>query len=225
MTVHLGSCLQGPHPIIGPGWARIRDRRIRAHLYGSCLPNTLGVLAGSSRHDEHARNLFHKMRRTIAMILVLSAPAAGLGQSVNAKVDETALPNYHPSMGDLMTMAIQPRHVKLGLAGQQKNWAYAKYELSELRNAFARIGRTIPTYQSVATAALTVGVMGAPLNAVEQAIDAKSATEFNAAYVQLTEACNICHRNRAHSAVVIKAPDTAGFPDQDFVPISPGSLQ
>jgi len=65
--------------------------------------------------------------------------------------------------------------------------------------------------------------MGAPLNAVEQAIDANSATQFNAAYLQLTEACNICHRNRTHSVVVIKVPDAAGFQDQAFVPISTGS--
>jgi hypothetical protein len=177
-----------------------------------------------SRNDERARDLFQTMRPIIAITLLLSAPGVGLAQGVAAKMDATAPPDYHPSMGDLMTMAIQPRHVKLGLAGQQKNWAYAKYELSELRNAFARIGRTIPTYQSVDTAALTAGVMGGPLNAVEQAIDANSATNFNAAYVQLTQACNICHRNRAHSVVVIKVPDTAGFQDQAFVPISTGSL-
>ena len=164
------------------------------------------------------------MRSTIAVILVLSAPGVGLAQSVDAKLDATTTPDYHPSMGDLMTMAVQPRHIKLGLAGQQRNWAYAKYELSELRNAFARIGRTIPTYQSVDTAALTSGVMGAPLSAVEQAIDANSATQFNAAYVQLTDACNICHQNRKHSVVVIRVPDTAGFQDQAFVPISNGSL-
>jgi hypothetical protein len=164
------------------------------------------------------------MRTTLALILVLSAPGVGLAQSVNAKGDSTALRDYHPSMGDLMTMAVQPRHIKLGLAGQQKDWAYAKYELSELRNAFARIGRTIPAYQSVDTAALTAGVMGAPLNAVEQAIDAQSSKQFNAAYVQLTEACNICHRNRKHSVVVIKVPNTEVFPDQAFVPISTGAL-
>ena len=174
----------------------------------------MNILAGFSR----------RCAPMIAILFVLTAPGVGRAQKVAPKVDATALPGYQPSMGDLMTMAVQPRHIKLGLAGRQKNWAHAKYELSELRNAFARIGRTIPTYQSVDTAALTVGVMGAPLDAVEQAIDANSATQFNAAYVQLTEACNICHRNRAHSVVVIKVPDSAGFPDQDFVPASTGSL-
>ena len=170
-----------------------------------------------------ARDLFQQLRSTTAIIFVLSAPGVGVAQSVNAEVDATGLPNYRPSMGDLMTMAVQPRHIKLGLAGKQKNWAYAKYELSELRNAFARIGRTIPAYQSVDTTALTAGVMGASLNAMEQAIDANSATQFNGAYIQLTEACNTCHRNRKHSVVVIKVPDTAEYADQNFVPISNGS--
>jgi len=148
----------------------------------------------------------------MAILFVLSTPGVGLAQSVAAKVDATALRDYRPSMGDLMTMAVQPRHIKRGLAGQQKNWAYAKYELRELRSAFARIGRTIPTYQSVDTATLTAGVVCAPLNALEQAIDANSATQFNAAYIQLTEACNNCHRNRKHSVVVIKVPATTTFP-------------
>ena len=53
------------------------------------------------------------------------------------------------SLGDLMTMAIQPRHTKLGLAGQERNWPYAQYELSELRNAFARVARTIPINRKI----------------------------------------------------------------------------
>jgi hypothetical protein len=172
----------------------------------------------------YARDPFQTMRLLAIATLLLSAPGVGLSQSVAAKVDAAALPDYHPSMGDLMTMAVQPRHLKLGLAGKYENWAYARYELSELRNALARIGRTIPAYQSVDTAALTVGIMGASLDAVERAIDANSAKQFNAAYVELTEACNICHRNRKHSVVVIQVPDTAAFPDQAFVPISTGSL-
>jgi len=52
---------------------------------------------------------------------MLSAPGVGLAQSVAARVDATALPEYYPSMGDLMTMAVRPRHIKLALAGQQNN--------------------------------------------------------------------------------------------------------
>src|ERR1700744_99565 len=61
-----------------------------------------------------------------------------------------AQPDYHPSFGDLMTSAVQPRHIKLGIAGKARNWDYAAYEASELRNAFGRIGRTIPVYRKQA---------------------------------------------------------------------------
>ncbi|HSI02334.1 MAG TPA: hypothetical protein VLA02_17165, partial [Reyranella sp.] len=41
-------------------------------------------------------------------------------------------PSYRPGLGDLMTMTVQPRHTKLGLAGQERNWTYAAYALHEL---------------------------------------------------------------------------------------------
>ena len=155
--------------------------------------------------------------RTIAALLVVNAPCVALSQTVAAKIDTTVPLDYHSSMGDLMTMVVQPRHIKLGLAGKQQNWIYAKYELSELRNAFARIARAIPQYQSIDTAALTGATMQAPLNALQKAIEANSATQFTEAYTQLTEACNACHCNRNHGAVVIKVPDAAMYPDQEFL--------
>jgi len=121
-------------------------------------------------------------------------------------------------MGDLMTMAVQPRHIKLGLAGKQQNWIYAEYELGELRNAFNRIGRTIPRYQSIDFAALAASMLGEPLAALGQAVSTRSATQFDSAYACLTEACNICHRNRNHAAIIIKVPDAEMFPDQEFTP-------
>src|ERR1700729_3730129 len=78
-----------------------------------------------------------------------------------------AQPDYHPSMGDLMTMAIQPRHTKLWQAGRAGNWVYAEYELSELRNAFTRIARTIPTYRNADMTVLIGAMTTQPLQAVE----------------------------------------------------------
>ena len=43
---------------------------------------------------------------------------------------------YKPGLGDLMTTTVKPRHTKLGIAGQEKNWAYAAYELHELQELF-----------------------------------------------------------------------------------------
>jgi hypothetical protein len=128
----------------------------------------------------------------------------------------TATPDYHPSLGDLMTMAVQPRHTKLGLAGQEANWPYAKYELSELRNAFTRIARTIPTYRNIDMTAVIAALTTEPLKAVEQAIDAQDARQFKAAYAGLTTACNACHLSQDHAPVVIRVPSTNPYPDQEF---------
>jgi hypothetical protein len=125
-------------------------------------------------------------------------------------------PDYHPSLGDLMTMAIQPRHTKLGLAGQEDNWPYAQYELSELRNAFARVARTVPVYRNIDMAAVIAALTTAPLKAVEDAITAKDARQFKVAYAGLTIACNACHQSQDHAAVVIRVPTTNSYPDQDF---------
>jgi hypothetical protein len=127
-----------------------------------------------------------------------------------------AQPIYYPSMGDLMTMLVQPRHIKLGLAGRAQNWTYAAYELNELRNAFGRIAHTIPTYRTMDTAQMVTAIMQRPLNALDHAIIAADAAKFATAYEELTQACNACHAGQEHAMVVIKVPDRAMFPDQDF---------
>jgi hypothetical protein len=115
-----------------------------------------------------------------------------------------------------MTMAIQPRHTKLGLAGQYKNWAYAAYELSELRNAFARTARTIPSYRNSDMTVLIDAMTREPLSAVEQAIHDADSNRFKIAYERLTAVCNGCHRSQDHGIVVIKIPRGDVYPDQDF---------
>jgi hypothetical protein len=119
-------------------------------------------------------------------------------------------------MGDLMTMAVQPRHTKLGLAGQARNWSYANYELSELRNAFARIARTIPVYRTANTAELIGAMTQGPLDALAAAIKAGDAAQFKSAYAGLTAACNACHASQDHAAVVIQVPVSGQYPDQQF---------
>lgn len=149
----------------------------------------------------------------VAASVLLVWSSAGSAQSAPA-VNPT--PDYHPSLSDLMTMAIQPRHTKLGLAGQGKNWPYAEYELSELRNAFTRVARTIPTYRNIDMAAVIGAVTAEPLKAVEQAIHAQDARQFKVAYAGLTTACNACHLSQDHAPIVIRIPNTNPYPDQDF---------
>jgi hypothetical protein len=41
---------------------------------------------------------------------------------------------HRAALGALMTA--QPRHIKLGLGGNEHNWTYASYELDQLRETF-----------------------------------------------------------------------------------------
>lgn len=151
----------------------------------------------------------------IAAAVVASAapPAATLAPTSPAPVP------YAPSFGDLMTMAVQPRHTKLGLAGEARNWTYATYELNELRNAFARIARTIPVYRTVNTAEIFAAMTQESLAAVNEAITARDEARFRSAYARLTAACNACHVSLDHAAIVIRDPSRGGvFPDQRLTP-------
>jgi hypothetical protein len=127
-------------------------------------------------------------------------------------------PAFHPGLGDLMTAFVQPRHIKLGLAGSEKNWLYAAYELNELREAFADVAEIVPKYRDMPIPALIASTVKQPLAALDQAIKAKDADQFTAAYGQLTGSCNACHQSTDHAVIVIRPPTAAAFPDQDFRP-------
>ena len=163
----------------------------------------------------------------IGMPLALLAGAmtlalVDLGNAQTSASSEAAQPEaYRPSFGDLMTIAIQPRHIKLGLAGQEKNWTYAAYEFRELQSAFDRMARAVPTYRSMNTADLISATTKAPMEDVAAAIKAGDAAKFADAYAQLTATCNACHQSTDHGAVVIQVPKASSYPDQDFRPVRP----
>jgi hypothetical protein len=150
--------------------------------------------------------------------LAVLACGPSLAQTAAPQAAPAPQPEYHPSLGDLMTMAVQPRHTKLGLAAKQRNWAYATYETSELRNAFNRIARTIPTYRNNELSALFASVAKAPLDHIDAAIKARDGAALDGAYVEMTQACNACHQSLDHAYVVIQAPAGAPYPDQVFAP-------
>ena len=127
---------------------------------------------------------------------------------------------YHPGLGELMTAYVQPRHIKLGLAGAAGNWPYAAYELDELRETFDDVGKLVPKHGNLMIAPAIASTVKPPMAALDKAIRAKDAAAFKTAYGQLTDACNACHKSAEHPMIVIKVPDVAGtaFPDQDFSP-------
>ena len=101
---------------------------------------------------------------------------------------------YRPGLGDLMTMTVQPRHIKILLAGHELNWVYAKYELHELQEAFDRAVQVWPRYKGLPMGGMVDAIAKGPMDELAKAIDAKDEVAFDAGYQKLTEGCNACHR-------------------------------
>jgi len=59
-------------------------------------------------------------------------------------VPSLATAQHSAALGDLMTAFVQPRHIKLGLAGSEQNWPYAAYELDQLRETFTDLAEILP---------------------------------------------------------------------------------
>jgi len=125
---------------------------------------------------------------------------------------------FNPQMAALMSMLIQPRHAKLGLAGKADNWPLAGYALKELRQSFAVVGRAVPRWKGLPVPDLLDAAVTQPLTLIDVAIKLRFRSQFDEAYGRLTQGCNACHATTDHSFVVIKAPDASPFPNQDFQP-------
>jgi hypothetical protein len=117
-----------------------------------------------------------------------------------------------------MTALIQPRHIKLGLAGSEQNWPYAAYELDQLRETFADLAEILPRYRDLSIPDLITSTVKQPLAGLYRAIQAQDGNQFTAAYGQLTASCNSCHQSYDRAVIVIQQPTKSTFPDQDFRP-------
>jgi hypothetical protein len=125
-------------------------------------------------------------------------------------------------LGDLMTAFVQPRHIKLGLGGQARNWAYAAYEFDELKEAFEDVVERVPKLDNKYSITDMMKLTDDPMKALEAAIKAHDGARFDAAYRQLTDACNSCHTGTEHPMIVIRVPQAISpFADQDFTPRKP----
>ena len=158
-------------------------------------------------------------RQTLAS-LVVTACIALLPRAAAGQAGPTA-PSYHPGIGDLMTMTVQPRHLKIGLAGQERNWPLVDYEIHELEEALQRVAGAWPKWREFDIAGLIEGSMKQPIEALEEAAKTKDAARFNDAYARVTAACNACHQSSNVGMIVIRVPTSSPFTNQDFRPARP----
>jgi hypothetical protein len=162
----------------------------------------------------------HSMNKTLASMFLCLAWATAVPAAAQAPSagDATPATGYRPGFGDLITATIQPRHIKLGLAGRAQNWSYAAYELHELEEAFDRATSVWPHWQSMPVGDMIRSVTRAPIDALQQAIKAGNSEAFTTAYQKLTEACDACHEAADRKIIVIRVPNQDAYPDQDFQP-------
>ena len=164
--------------------------------------------------------------RLVAPVIIAAFAAFGIVAAVcnptaaqNPMGDPNAEPApFNPQMAALMSMLIQPRHTKLGLAGKAENWPLAGYMLKELRQGFAVVSKAVPRFKGLPVPDLADAAMTQPLTLLDFAIKLGYQRQFDEAYESLTKGCNACHATTDHPFIVIKAPDASPFPDQDFAP-------
>jgi hypothetical protein len=154
----------------------------------------------------------------LALLFTAALGSPALPQAGSTDTSDGAPVPYTLTMGDMMNTLIQPRHAKLGLAGEAQNWPLAQYALVEIRQAFAGIIKAQPTFMGLPVQQLVDAALTQPMNAVDAAIKEQDVKKFVAAYAQLTAGCNACHTAVEHPFVVIKVPDASAFPNQDFNP-------
>lgn len=152
-----------------------------------------------------------------ALAVSLASVPSAAQQPMHMTETKSAAP-YHPGLGELMTAFVQPRHIKLGLAGNAHNWSYAAYELDELSETFDDVATLVPTHDNMPIPAMIASTVKPPMAALDAAIKAKDAAAFTKAYADLTAACNACHQSANHPMIVIQIPAASPFPDQNFRP-------
>ncbi|MGA7786607.1 MAG: hypothetical protein WCA56_00435 [Xanthobacteraceae bacterium] len=147
--------------------------------------------------------------KAIAAFVIVAALFGTLPTSAQES-GNSAPPPYQPSLSEIMTLQ-QLRHIKLWFAGHAGNWPLADYEIGELSDGFDDVS-------SMLGGDIVKGHVGAPLAALQKAVDGKNSAAFAAAYDQLGAGCNACHHALDHGFIVIARPNSLPYSDQVFAP-------
>ena len=126
-----------------------------------------------------------------------------------------------PTLSDLMVLT-QLRHYKLWYSERLENWKLADYELNQLVTTVDRIAKLYPEARSVAQANLIREKTDPALSELRTAIRDKSNLRFEAAFNQVTDACNQCHQAAGVDFILVRLPTKSPFSNQMFTP-NPGS--
>jgi len=117
-----------------------------------------------------------------------------------------------PRLADIMS-AVQFRHLKLSIAGQQQNWNLAAYELELVKSGLVD---AIALYSNIPVENITM--VDGPVKALDNAIASKNSPAFGKAFQELTAGCNSCHQSIDRGFIVVTVPTASPFSNQSFLP-------
>jgi hypothetical protein len=154
------------------------------------------------------------MRALSSFLCVIAATAPLLAQDVpfaqspnpSGRISDPSV----PALGDIMLIA-QLRHIKVWYAGRSRNWALMAHEVQRLQ---ADLVRAALLYQNIPVE--EVARTSAPIEAMVAAAKRKDAAKFDAAYGELTAACNSCHAASGVDYIRIQTPFSSPFSDQAY---------
>ena len=119
------------------------------------------------------------MTRSWSVVAALAVSAALLPLTVDAQAPSNiGPPPYRPSLADLMTTTVQPRHAKLAFAVREKNWVFAAYEVKQLSDAFDRLSIQWPQWRQQRIVELVETMIRDPLFDMDNAIKEKNEARF-----------------------------------------------
>jgi hypothetical protein len=149
------------------------------------------------------------MKRLFVLVLAIPLLAVAAVSAQNA-AEPAANGGNLPGLGEIMTLQ-QLRHIKLWFAGRVGNWALADYEIGELNEGFEDVDKLLggDTVEKM---------VGAPIKALQKAIEDKNRAAFTAAFDKLSAGCNNCHHTLDHGFIVIQRPALLPYSDQAFAP-------
>jgi hypothetical protein len=150
-----------------------------------------------------------KAKFAILIVAVLLAMPVASAQDAATQQGAAGEP-YEPDIGDIMALQ-QMRHIKLWFAGHAGNWPLADYEIDKLKGGFDDVNKQMG-------GDIVEKAVGAPIAAIEKAIEAKDREAFARTFDQLTAGCNSCHRTLDHAFLVIQRPNLLPYSNQSFAP-------
>lgn len=150
------------------------------------------------------------MHRSTKYLAAMAVVVIGLASPLMVAAQTSQ--KYAPRLADIMS-AVQLRHLKLSVAGQQQNWQLAAYELELVKSGLVE---AVALYTNIPVS--NIEMVDGPVKALDSAISSRNGAAFGKAFQELTAGCNACHQSIGRDFIVMTVPTASPFSNQSFLP-------